>query len=579
VARWAPGRMMFNGYGPTETTIQASVGGPLVPGRTIDVGSPAIGFRFLVLDARLRPVPAGIAGELYIAGPGTARGYVERFALTAERFVADPYGEAGERMYRTGDVVRWVSSAHGDESGELKIEFVGRSDFQVKVRGFRIELGEIDSVLTDHPALNFAATIGHTAPSGDTVLVSYVRTVAGVDVGSAEVTEHVATVLPRHMVPTAIVFLDSIPLTPVGKLDRRALPVPELTSSTVPYRAPSTATEQAVVNVFTDVLGVERVGVDDNFFDLGGTSLVATRVVPALESATGVRVPLQALFLDPTPAGLAARVDSREDTAPTGLDSAFGVVIPLRAEGSGDPLFCIHPGIGLSWGYSGIVRHLADDRPVYGLQLPSITEGGSFDSIQALAARYAHEIRRVRPTGPYNLLGWSLGGAVAHAVAVELRRGGADVDSLTIMDSYVESGDDTPQGKLSVEELLEGLGLDLPTVTSDGPLTYEGAVELLSVSFGQDTGLTPEHLERINDGFANSTSIMSRFVPDVFDGNVLFFAAGRGSGDGVDRDPAVWNAFIEGELEIRTIDCAHNQMIEPEVLSEVGNVLENYLTK
>uniref|UniRef100_UPI000369D97F amino acid adenylation domain-containing protein n=1 Tax=Rhodococcus sp. 114MFTsu3.1 TaxID=1172184 RepID=UPI000369D97F len=579
VARWAPGRMMFNGYGPTETTIQASVGGPLVPGRTIDVGSPAIGFRFLVLDARLRPVPAGVAGELYIAGPGTARGYVERFALTAERFVADPYGEAGERMYRTGDVVRWVSSAHGDESGELKIEFVGRSDFQVKVRGFRIELGEIDSVLTDHPALNFAATIGHTAPSGDTVLVSYVRTISGVEVGSVEVTEHVATVLPRHMVPTAIVFLDEIPLTPVGKLDRRALPVPELTASTVPYRAPSTATEQAVVDVFADVLGVERVGVDDNFFDLGGTSLVATRVVPALESATGVRVPLQALFLDPTPAGLAARVDSSEDTAGAGLNSAFGVVVPLRAEGSGDPLFCIHPGIGLSWGYSGIVRHLADDRPVYGLQLPSITEGGSFDSIQALAARYAQEIRRVRPAGPYNLLGWSLGGAVAHAVAVELRRGGADVDSLTIMDSYVESGDDTPQGKLSVEELLEGLGLDLPTVASDGPLTYEGAVELLSASFGQDTGLTPEHLERINDGFANSTSIMSRFVPDVFDGNVLFFAAGRGSGDGVDRDPAVWNAFIEGELEIRTIDCAHNQMIEPEVLSEVGNVLENYLAK
>ncbi|MGB3171783.1 MAG: amino acid adenylation domain-containing protein, partial [Rhodococcus sp. (in: high G+C Gram-positive bacteria)] len=570
VGRWAPGRMMFNGYGPTETTIQASVSDPLAPGKVVDVGRPAIGFRFLVLDARLRPVPVGVPGELYIAGPGTARGYLDRFALTSERFVADPYGEPGERMYRTGDVVRWTA--------DHTIEFVGRSDFQVKVRGFRIELGEIDSVLTVHDALSFAATVGHTAPSGDTVLVSYVRVAEGCSVDSSELTEHVAAVLPRHMVPTAIVMLDEIPLTPVGKLDRRALPVPELATSTAAYRAPSTATEHAVVEVFADILGVELVGVDDNFFDLGGTSLVATRVVPALETATGVRVPLQSLFLDPTAAGLAARIDGGDADAAAGLTSTFGVVIPLRAEGTASPLFCIHPGIGLSWGYAGIVRHVAEDRPVYGIQLPSIAEGGTFDSIQALASRYAAEIRRVQPNGPYNVLGWSLGGAIAHAVAVELRRAGEKVDSLTIMDSYVDTSDAMPQGKLSVEELLAGLGLDVTGATGGAPLTYEGAVELLDTSFGQQTGLTPGHLERINDGFANSTAIMSSFEPDVFDGDILFFAAAKGSGDGIRRDPEKWNEFVTGKLAIRSIDCAHNQMIEPEVLAEIGTALENYLS-
>ncbi|MEO7079168.1 MAG: amino acid adenylation domain-containing protein, partial [Rhodococcus sp. (in: high G+C Gram-positive bacteria)] len=425
VARWAPGREMFNGYGPTETSIQASVGGPLVPGQVIDVGRPAIGFRYSVLDARLRPVPAGVAGELYIAGPGTARGYLSRFALTSERFVADPFGEPGERMYRTGDVVRWTAGH--------TIEFVGRSDFQVKVRGFRIELGEIDAAVTAHDAVVFAATIGHTAPSGDTVLVSYIRVADGHSVTTATLLEFVGESLPRHMVPTAIVVLDEIPLTPVGKLDRRALPVPELTGATVAYRAPSSATEASVIKVFIEILGVDTIGVDDNFFDLGGTSLVATRVVPALEIATGVRVPLQALFLDPTAAGLAARIDSAESSS-SALDSAFAVVIPLRGQGSGTPLFCVHPGIGLSWGYSGIVRHLAADRPVYGLQLPSISEGGAFESIQALAHRYVEEIRKVQPSGPYNLLGWSLGGAIAHAVAVELRRGESIVESLTILD-------------------------------------------------------------------------------------------------------------------------------------------------
>ncbi|OAK54188.1 amino acid adenylation domain-containing protein [Rhodococcoides kyotonense] len=571
VARWAPGRELFNGYGPTETTIQASVGGPLAAGASIDVGSPAIGFRYLVLDERLRPVPAGVAGELYIAGPATARGYLHRFALTSERFVADPFGEPGERMYRTGDVVRWTSGH--------TIEFVGRSDFQVKVRGFRIELGEIDAALTEHDAVGFAATIGHTAPSGDTVLVSYIRVNDEHSVSTTQLTDFLAASLPRHMVPTAIVELDEIPLTPVGKLDRRALPVPELGSTSTPYRAPSTPTETAVVAVFADILGVTTVGVDDNFFDLGGTSLVATRIVPALEAAVGVRVPLQALFLDPTAGGLAARIDAGEGTSTSQLDAAFSVVIPLRAEGNGTPLFCVHPGIGLSWGYSGIVRHLDDDRPVYGLQLPSISEGGRFESIQELAHRYVEEIRAVQPDGPYNVLGWSLGGAIAHAVAVELRATGAEIESLTIMDSYVLDPAETTAGELTVEELLEGLGVDVSRDESEPALTYDGAVTLLNDAFGQDTGLTPGHLERINAGFSNSTALMNAFVPDEFDGDVLFFAAARGSGDGVRREPSQWNSFVSGEIRIRSIDCAHNQMIEPEVLAEIGKELEEYLDR
>ncbi|MFN3543219.1 MAG: non-ribosomal peptide synthetase, partial [Rhodococcus sp. (in: high G+C Gram-positive bacteria)] len=359
VAKWAPGRQMFNGYGPTETTIQASVGGPLVPGGTVDVGRPGTGFRFQVLDARLRPVPAGVSGELYIAGPGTARGYLGRFGLTSERFVADPFGTPGDRMYRTGDVVRWGSAG--------AVEFVGRSDFQVKVRGFRIELGEIDSALTENDQVGFAATIGHTAASGDTVLVSYVLAADGESVDTEALRDRVAKVLPRHMVPSAIIELDDIPLTPVGKLDRRALPVPELTTSTTPYRAPATDVEAAIADAFAQVLGVDRVGMDDNFFELGGTSLVATKIVPAIENAIGVRVPLQALFVDPTPAGLAARVAADAETGGADLDSVFGVVIPLRGSGSKAPLFCVHPGIGLSWGYAGLVSHLSDDRPVYGL--------------------------------------------------------------------------------------------------------------------------------------------------------------------------------------------------------------------
>ncbi|MFY2787139.1 amino acid adenylation domain-containing protein, partial [Rhodococcus sp. MALMAid1271] len=569
VARWAQGRKMFNGYGPTETTIQASVGGPLVPGGTVDVGRPAIGFRYMVLDSRLRPVAPGVPGELYIAGPGTARGYLDRFALTSERFVADPFGTPGDRMYRTGDVVRWGRG--GD------VEFVGRSDFQVKVRGFRIELGEIDSALTEQDQVGFAATIGHTAASGDTVLVSYVLAADGETIDPEALRDRVAKMLPRHMVPSSIVELDDIPLTPVGKLDRRALPVPELTVSTTPYRAPSTDVEAAIADAFAHVLGVDRVGMDDNFFELGGTSLVATKIVPAIEDAIGVRVPLQALFVDPTPAGLAARVASDAGASGADLDSVFGVVIPLRSTGSKAPIFCVHPGIGLSWGYAGIVSKLTDDRPVYGLQLPSIVEGSTFGSIRDLAHRYADEIRAVQPVGPYHLLGWSLGGSLAHAIAVELRSTGSEVRTLALLDSYVDGHDDTPEGALSVENLLAGLGLDLTSQSPAEPLTYERGVELLDESLGQTTGVTADHLRRINAGFENSTRIMAEFVPDVFDGDVLFFSATKGASDGIVRSPQEWRPYVTGDIVIHDVEVFHNEMTNADAADVIGPVVNFHL--
>ncbi|WP_143542238.1 amino acid adenylation domain-containing protein, partial [Rhodococcus sp. 1163] len=214
VERWAPGRLMFNAYGPTEATVFASLSAPMSPGVPVDIGSPVLGFAVVVLDSRLQPVPVGVVGELYLAGPGLARGYHDRLGLTAERFVAAPFSLVGERMYRTGDVVRW--------NGSGVLEYVGRSDFQVKVRGFRIELGEIDAVIAALPEVDFVATLGVDGPGGAAVLVSYVFGVGGGLVDVDAVRDRVVSVLPAHMVPSVFVVLDSIPLTPAGKLDRRA---------------------------------------------------------------------------------------------------------------------------------------------------------------------------------------------------------------------------------------------------------------------------------------------------------------------------------------------------------------------
>ncbi|MFW3371062.1 non-ribosomal peptide synthase/polyketide synthase, partial [Rhodococcus sp. SB1D] len=305
LAKWAPGRAYFNGYGPTETTIISSFG-DLAIGRSIDIGRPVEGMSALVLDERLHPVPVGTRGELYFAGAALARGYHERRGLSAERFVANPYSPDGERMYRTGDVVRWTG---GDARGDAGVlEYVGRSDFQVKVRGFRIELGEIDAVLSSHESVRFAVTVGSEGAAGITTLVSYVELADGSSFDRDVLASFVAEALPSYMVPSVIMELAEVPLTPVGKLDRRALPEPVF--EVREFRAPTTPVEEIVAQVIADVLGVERVGLDDDFFELGGNSLVATQVTSRLGRALDTTVPVRTLFDVSTVEALAAHIES-----------------------------------------------------------------------------------------------------------------------------------------------------------------------------------------------------------------------------------------------------------------------------
>ncbi|TCJ94269.1 non-ribosomal peptide synthetase [Nocardia alba] len=308
VGRWATGgRAFYNGYGPTEATILATSTSALRAHAPITIGSAVPGMGLYVLDARLRPVPAGVVGELYLSGPALAQGYLGRPGLTAERFVASPFGPG--RLYRTGDLVRRL-----EHDGTL--EYLGRTDFQVKVRGFRIELGEIDNALTAHPDLDYAVTLGKTMPSGATALVAYVLPGAGATVDTGELAEFLAESLPAYMIPSVIMVLDELPLTPVGKLDRAALPTPVFAARG--FRAPATPAEQVVADVFAALLlreGAGRVGADDDFFELGGDSLLAAQAVARIGAALDVRVPVQAVFEAPTVAGLANRAEQQRVSA------------------------------------------------------------------------------------------------------------------------------------------------------------------------------------------------------------------------------------------------------------------------
>ncbi|MFB6894236.1 amino acid adenylation domain-containing protein, partial [Kitasatospora sp. NPDC056327] len=315
-----PDTLVVNVYGPTETTTFATAHPVADTSEALPIGGPLDGMRAYVLDARLQPVPAGVAGDLYLAGHGLARGYLARPALTAERFTADPHGTPGERMYRTGDLARW------NEQGEL--EYAGRADQQIKLRGFRIEPGEIEAALAAHPAVGQAHVLLREDTPGDKRLIGYLVPACspdGLDV--TDVRAALSAALPEYMVPAGFVVLDALPLTPNGKLDRNALPAPDHTPLT--GRTPRTPQEEVLCEIFAQVLGLPRIGIDDSFFDLGGHSLLATRLASRIRTALGVELPIRVLFEAPTVATLARRLDTVARARPALTAGARPDALPL----------------------------------------------------------------------------------------------------------------------------------------------------------------------------------------------------------------------------------------------------------
>ncbi|WML61352.1 MULTISPECIES: non-ribosomal peptide synthetase [Rhodococcus] len=564
---------LVNLYGPTEAAVSVTAHAVTTPTLTsVPIGDPVPNTQTFVLDERMHPVPPGVAGELYLAGVQLARGYLGRPGLTAERFVANPFGDPGTRLYRTGDVVRW--RIDGDGRGTL--EYLERADFQVKVHGFRIELGEIEAALRAHPAVRDAAVAVH----GGDRLVAFVVPAAGrIDVAGLRAS--LAETLPSYMVPAGVVTLDALPLNPHGKLDRAALPEPVIAPRR--HRPPRTPLETEVATAYREVLepageaGEFRVGLDDDFFDLGGTSLSAVRVIARLRERTNLPVSLQWMFLTPTVEALAARIEGSAGD-PGDHTAGFDAVLTLRPGGAAEPVFCIHPVIGLSWSFAGLARHLDPERPLYGLQSPALRDDEPLPaSIDAWAAGYVDRIRRIQPAGPYHLVGWSLGGIIAHAAAVRLRADGHEVATLALLDAHPPGAPvETVPSAVSVADLLGAIGTDVGAGLDPAQFTPEQALELVADLPAPFDALTLPRLERIFEGVRLSYRLLAEHRPARFDGDLLFFAASE-DGTSATRAAQQWRTHVTGTLAVESVQATHWKMTSQDAVARIGPVLDRWV--
>ena len=492
VSRFAAGRRLLNVYGPTEAAVWVTMTAALDPvgdsASDPPIGRPFRNTAVHVLDARLRPVPVGVWGELYIAGAHVARGYHGRPGLTSARFVACPFGAPGSRMYRSGDVARWRADG--------VLEFGGRVDGQVQLRGFRIETGEVESALRSQPGVGEAAVVLREA-AGEPRLVGYVTAAGGSGAtvpAPSDLRAALGRRLPEYMVPSAVVVLERLPLTPSGKLDRRALPAPEMAGASE-HVAPSTPGEALVVRLFEELTGVSPVSVLDDFFALGGHSLLAMRLVSRLRESTGASVSVRSVFSAPTPRGLAAVAAATDGSERRPYDP----LLPLRTGGAGLPLFCVHAAGGGAAMFEALEAHVNSDVPIYGLQAPGLdrpVEQPAASSVRDMAACYVDAIRAVQPDGPYALLGWSLGGVVAHEMAAILESDGGRVAILLMLDSPLGADAAAPaqEGERTerevLQQMLKSCGVEHLLADEDDP--YPEALEIATreriVPVGTDDG-------------------------------------------------------------------------------------------
>ncbi|GAB3378681.1 amino acid adenylation domain-containing protein [Spongiibacter taiwanensis] len=573
---------VVNLYGPTETTIW-STAMPIGPADLANppIGRPLANTQVYVLDSTLRLAPTGAVGELYIGGYGVAVGYLRRAELTAQRFIANPFGPG--RLYRTGDQARWRSDG--------VLEYLGRNDFQIKVRGYRVEAEEVARQLEMCPGVRQAVVVLREDGRLHSRLVAYYQRDEsnGAQPSAEALRRTLAARLPDYMVPAHFEPLASLPLNVNGKLDRNALPEPRWQTAD-PEQPPRTPLEQTIAEIWQETFARPILSVNTSFFDLGGDSLMAAKVVGQLRTTLRREIPLVVMFEADTIAKLAQRLLTVD-----GLDP-LASLITLREVPGAPALFCAHPVVGLGWAFGALLPHLPDELSVYALQSPGLSPSLTdvsppITDLPGLAGFYLDSLRAKQSEGPYRLLGWSMGGAIVYEMARQLRLAGDQVELVAMLDAYPFTQRDRAEDWSSAHLVSSALAfLNIAPASGElWPQTLDQLADWLSEIYDiHDTPVVaellrsdPGFLQRLRSVVEKNLGLLRAYSPGELDSDLLFFEALEGAEDTsgvVDHHPEVWARQLKGKLERVGIACHHQAMLDPEPARQIGRELGQRLS-
>lgn len=573
----APNCRLINGYGPTEGTTftcchPISQGSQI--GESIPIGRPIANTQVYILGQGLQPVPVGVTGVLYIGGDGLARGYFKRPELTRERFIANPFvNDPQARLYKTGDLARYLADG--------TIEFLGRCDQQIKIRGFRIEPGEIETALNQHPGIRECVVTAREDTPGDKRLVAYVVALGNSEIRLSELRDHLKQTLPDHMLPSTLVFLKELPLSPNGKVERAALPSPgnERPELDRGFVGPRDEVETRLAQIWEATLNVRPIGVRDNFFDLGGHSLLAVRLFAQIEKLFNRQLPLAILFQAPTIEGLATVL--REEPA-----SRSSSLVAIQPGGPKPPFFCVHAVGGNVLEYHELARHLGPDQPFYALQSQGLDgKRAPLTRIDEMASVYLEEMRAVQPHGPYLIGGRSFGGLVAFEMACQLQAEGEEVSLLALLDTYpighyklLPSDDKRNASSYRLAKRFESHSRNLKQLRFRRKLEYlwnklryvpaktKGQVwASVFKLYGEGARPIPRllrNIEQINFSAARN------YLPQVYPGKVTLFLASADMTAAYDLREG-WEALAQG-VEVHEIEGDHINIIKEPFVGQLA---------
>jgi amino acid adenylation domain-containing protein len=602
------GVRLQNHYGPSETHV---VTWEEMSGESEGwevwalIGRPISNSEIYVVDGSLREVGIGREGEVLIGGEGVARGYIRRAEMTAEKFIPDGSGKrVGGRVYRSGDEARY--------EGDGKIRYLGRRDKQVKVRGFRVELGEVESVLGEVGGVREAVVEARENGRGEKQLVGYIVKGGG-ERTEREIREEMSRKLPDYMVPAVLIEMEKLPLTTNGKVDRRALPDPEINWRSDTFVSPRTAAEKVVADVWCAVLGIERVGIHDNFFVLGGHSLVATQVMSRVRTAFQIDIPLRTLFEWPTVAGLAQTIEKAIQGGQGISSTAVSPLVLIQPLGTRRPFFCVHPAGGTVFCYADLANQLGTERPFYGIQAHIFEDQPlPLTRIEEMSAEYLDCLLAAQPEGPYFIGGWSMGGIVAFDMARRLREQGREIKLLALFDtmppttarSFVEG-----EYESLLVEFCRDIGLD------DFMLEWQ---ELAGLKPDQQLALILDRAKKANivppdvrlsqvwrlfDVFKTNVNAMLNYTPQIDYARVTLFRASEGieqlrqkgvlpvgqhasplSADSASVIPTRdvdwgWNEFVKSGPELHIVPGNHYTMLKSPHLQTLAEKLSQCISE